>query len=463
MNSSVFREYDIRGLVDVDMNREDVVRLGQAFGTYLNDRNVEEALLGWDNRASSPLYREAMTEGLMATGIRVIDIGQVTTPIFYFARVHFDREAGVMITASHNPAEYNGFKLAYGKSTIYGEEIQTVRRIMERGMFHEGRGSRTQANPVPAYLSMLKEKIRLGPRPLKVVVDCGNGTPSLFAEDVMEAFGVDTVPLYCTPDPTFPNHHPDPVVAKNLIDLIKTVKEEHADLGVAFDGDGDRIGVVDELGNILWGDRLMILYWREIAAKYPGTPAIVEVKCSETLFHELERMGAKPEYYKTGHSLIKAKMRELNAVFTGEMSGHMFFADEYYGYDDAFYAAGRLFRILSQTTSPLSELLRDVPDLPSTPEIRITCPDERKSDVIQALQSHFHADPNVEVIDIDGVRVVFPHGWGLVRASNTQPALVARAEADTPEHLKDVTRALEAALAPFAADLATIDWSGDST
>ena len=461
MNSSVFREYDIRGLVDIDMNRDDVVRLGQAFGTYLRDRSVEEALLGWDSRSTSPEYRDAMTEGLTATGIRVIDIGQVTTPIFYFARVHFDREAGVMITASHNPAEYNGFKLAYGKSTIYGEEIQEVRRIMERGVFREGRGSRAEANPVPAYLAMLKEKVRLGSRPLKVVVDCGNGTPSLFAMDVMDAFGVQAVPLYCTPDPTFPNHHPDPVVAKNLVDLIATVKAEHADLGVAFDGDGDRIGVVDENGEIIWGDRLMVLYWREIAAKYPATPAIVEVKCSQTLYDELLRLGAKPQFYKTGHSLIKAKMRELNAVFTGEMSGHMFFADEYFGYDDAFYAAGRLLRILSHTTKPLSALLSDVPNLPSTPEIRIDCPDENKGEVVSALQEHFGSNADVDVIDIDGVRVVFPYGWGLVRASNTQPALVARAEADTPEHLSTITQAIDAALADFGF-LPRVDWTGAS-
>lgn len=461
VNSSVFREYDIRGLVDIDMTNEDVVRLGRAFGTYLAERKTGEALLGWDSRASSPQYRDAMAEGLMACGIHVIDIGQVTTPIFYFARVHYNQEAGVMITASHNPAEYNGFKLAHGRSTIYGEEIQEIRRIMERGDFVEGRGSRTEANPVPAYLTMLKEKIRLGPRPLRVVVDCGNGTPSLFAMDVMDAFGVDAVPLYCTPDPTFPNHHPDPVVAKNLTDLIRTVKDEHADLGVAFDGDGDRIGVVDEKGQIIWGDRLMILYWREIAAKYPGTPAIVEVKCSQTLYNELERLGAKPEFFKTGHSLIKAKMREVNAVFTGEMSGHMFFADEYYGYDDAFYAAGRLFRILSHTHDPLSALLANVPDLPSTPEIRIDCPDDRKADVVAAVKQYFQEDTRAHLIDIDGVRVVFPYGWGLVRASNTQPALVARAEADTVEHLNDITAALDAALGSFSY-LDPIDWSGDS-
>lgn len=460
MNTSIFREYDIRAVVDVDLTDEEVTTLGQAFGTFLRDRQVTSAVLGWDSRASSPRWRDRMTEGLIKTGIHVIDIGQVTTPIFYFARIHFDQPAGVMITASHNPAEFNGFKLAYGPATIYGEDIQEVRRIMERGQFAEGRGSRTEANPVPAYLTMLKEKIRLGPRRPKVVVDCGNGTPSLFAQDVMKAFGVEAIPLYCTPDPSFPHHHPDPVVAKNLTDLIAAVKREGADLGVAFDGDGDRIGVVDETGEIIWGDRLMVLYWREIAPKYPGTPAIIEVKCSQTLYDEVARLGAKPLFYKTGHSLIKAKMREMGAVFTGEMSGHMFFADEYYGYDDAFYAAGRLFRILSETDAPLSRLLADVPHLPATPEIRIDCPDEQKMAVVASLQKTYQARSDVSVIDVDGLRVVFPYGWGLIRASNTQPALVARAEADTEEHLNMITADFDQALRQFSF-VPPVDWSGE--
>lgn len=276
----------------------------------------------------------------------------------------------------------------------------------------------------------------------------------------MKAFGVEAIPLYCTPDPTFPHHHPDPVVAKNLTDLIAAVKREGADLGVAFDGDGDRIGVVDETGEIIWGDRLMVLYWREIAPKYPGTPAIIEVKCSQTLYDEVARLGAKPLFYKTGHSLIKAKMREMGAVFTGEMSGHMFFADEYYGYDDAFYAAGRLFRILSETDAPLSRLLADVPHLPATPEIRIDCPDEQKMAVVASLQKTYQARSDVSVIDVDGLRVVFPYGWGLIRASNTQPALVARAEADTEEHLKMITEDFDQALRQFPF-VPPVDWSGE--
>lgn len=460
MNPTIFREYDIRGLVDIDITPDDVRRLGQAFGTYLQERNIHEAIVGHDSRTSSPAYRDAMVDGLIATGVDVVEIGEVTTPIFYFALIHYRLEGGVMITASHNPAEYNGFKLAAGPSTIYGEEIQKVLRIMDRGEFATGSGRVRHDSPVPAYLAMLKEKVQLGPRRLKAVVDCGNGTPSLFVRDVMEGFGVDADYLYCQSDPTFPNHHPDPVVAKNLTDLIARVRELHADVGVAFDGDGDRLGVVDDQGNILWGDRLMILYWREILPKHPDTPGIVEVKCSQTLFDEIGRLGGRPLFYKTGHSLIKAKMRELSAVFTGEMSGHLFFGDEYYGYDDAFYGAGRLFRILSHTDTPLSQLLADVPELPSTPEVRIECPDDQKFRVVEQLQQAFDRS-GLDVETIDGVRIRFPGGWGLIRASNTQPALVARAEADSPAHLKHITQTLEKELQRFPA-VGAIDWSGGS-
>ncbi len=459
MNPSVFREYDIRGVAGTDMTPADARRLAQAFATYVRQQNAthKECVLGYDTRASSPAFRDAVAEGLMASGFNVIDIGQVVTPIFYWARLHYSCDAGIMITASHNPAEYNGFKLALGPSTLYGEDIQRVRRVMDQGQFQSGAGRLVKQDPVPAYLAMLREKIKLGSRPLKVVVDAGNGTAALFAEDVMRGFGVETVPLFCTPDPTFPHHHPDPVVAKNLQDLIRTVKAEQADIGIAFDGDGDRIGVVDEAGRIVWGDRLMILYWREIMQRHPGARAIVEVKCSESLVDELKRLGARPEFYKTGHSLIKARMRELGAVFTGEMSGHMFFADEYYGFDDAFYAAGRILRILSSAEGPLSAMWDGVPERPSTPEVRVDCPDDKKFQVVAALTDAFRQ--RYPVIDVDGVRIQHPHGWGLVRASNTQPALVVRAEADTADHLAALTREMDEALARFPY-LPAADWSG---
>lgn len=458
MNPTVFREYDIRGVVGEEITVDDVRRLGRAWGTYLRRHGRDTAVLGYDTRASSPAFRDAMVEGLRAAGVDVVDIGTVTTPIFYWARIHLNLDGGVMITASHNPAEFNGFKLALGPATIYGQEIQAVRSLLEAGSFESGSGSVRRENPVPAYLAMLREKIRLGPRRLKVVVDTGNGTASLFAEDVLRGWGCETIGLYTTPDPTFPHHHPDPVVAKNLADLIRVVRTEGADVGIAFDGDGDRIGVVDETGRIIWGDRLMILYWREILPRYPGTRAIVEVKCSKTLIDEIERLGGRPEFYKTGHSLIKARMREIGAVFTGEMSGHMFFADEYYGFDDAFYAAGRLLRILSNTDRPLSALLADVPELASTPEVRIPCPDDRKFAVVEQLVAHFRA--RYPVVDVDGVRVNYPFGWGLVRASNTQPALVARAEADTVDHLRRIQDDIQAALDTVVGGT-RIDWSGE--
>jgi phosphomannomutase/phosphoglucomutase len=458
MNPTVFREYDIRGVVDQDITVDDVRRLGRAWGTYLRRQGRDTAVLGYDTRASSPAFRDAMTEGLVATGIHVVDIGTVTTPIFYWSRIHLGIDGGVMITASHNPAEFNGFKLALGPATLYGREIQAVRALMEAGTFADGSGSVRREDPVPAYLAMLRDKIRLGPRRLRVVVDTGNGTASLFAEDIFRGWGCETVGLFTTPDPTFPHHHPDPVVAKNLTHLIRAVRAEGADVGIAFDGDGDRIGVVDETGRIIWGDRLMILYWREILPRYPGTRAIVEVKCSKTLIDEIERLGGRPEFYKTGHSLIKARMREIGAVFTGEMSGHMFFADEYYGFDDAFYAAGRLLRILSHTDRPLSALLADVPELAATPEVRIPCPDDQKFAVVDRLVAHFRA--RYPVVDVDGVRVNYPYGWGLVRASNTQPALVARAEADTVEHLRGIEADIEEALASVLPGQ-SIDWTGE--
>ena len=308
---------------------------------------------------------------------------------------------------------------------------------------------------VPAYRKMLKQKVTLGPRRLRVVLDCGNGTASLVAPQVLEDLGVDLIRLYCDSDPSFPHHHPDPVQPENLRDLIVTVRREHADVGIGLDGDGDRIGVVDDRGEIIWGDTLMILFWREILPKHPGEVGIVEVKCSQALYEEIARLGGKPMFYKTGHSLIKAKMKELSAVFTGEMSGHMFFADEYYGYDDAVYAAARLLRVLSNTDRRLSGLLADVPRYHITPEVRVDCPDEVKFDIVRQVTRDFTRA--YEVVDVDGARVLFGDGWGLVRASNTQPALVLRAEAKTEQALERIKRALEAELKKFP-EVGSIRW-----
>lgn len=452
---TIFREYDIRGVVGSEITVETAGAIARAYAAYLRERGERTVVVGADLRDSSPAIRDAVVAALTASGCDVVDIGTVITPVFYFARVHLGIDGGVMITASHNPPEFNGFKLAHGFGTIYGAEIQEVGRIAASGEFVSGSGRVEERDVLPAYRDMLKEKIRLGPRRLRAVVDCGNGTASLIAPQALEDLGVEVIRLYCDPDPRFPNHHPDPVQPENLQDLIATVRRERADVGLGFDGDGDRIGVVDDQGTIIWGDVLMILFWREILPKHPGTVGIVEVKCSQVLYDEIARLGGKPMFYRTGHSLIKAKMKEVGAVFTGEMSGHMFFADEYYGYDDAVYAAARLLRILSHADRPLSALLGDVPRYPVTPEVRVDCPDERKFEVVRNLTEQFRKQ--YQVIDVDGARVVLLDGWGLVRASNTQPVLVLRAEGKTPDALARIKRLLEGALTRFP-EVGPVKW-----
>lgn len=452
---TIFREYDIRGVVGREITVETAGAIARAYAAYLRERNERSVVVGRDLRDSSPQIRDAVVTALVESGCDLTDIGTVITPVFYFARVHLRIDGGVMITASHNPPQFNGFKLAHGFGTIYGAEIQEIRRIAASGEFVSGRGQTVARDVLPAYRAMLKDKIHLGSRRLRAVVDCGNGTASLVAPDALEGLGVDVVRLYCDPDPRFPNHHPDPVQPENLRDLIAAVRRERADVGLGFDGDGDRIGIVDDQGAILWGDLLMVLFWREILPKHPGTVGIVEVKCSQVLFDEIARLGGTPIFYRTGHSLIKAKMKEVGAVFTGEMSGHMFFADEYYGYDDAVYAAGRLLRILSRADRPLSALLADVPRYPVTPEVRVDCSDERKFEVVRALTEQFRA--RYQVIDVDGARVLFADGWGLIRASNTQPALVVRAEGKTPEALANIKRTLQEALSKFS-EVGPVNW-----
>ncbi len=470
INPSIFREYDIRGVVGTDLTPEVAEAIAGAYAAYLRrssspspPRGGEGAgeggrlpvVVGRDNRESSPWMSEAVIRGLVASGCQVVDIGTVITPVFYFARVHYGIDGGVMITASHNPPEFNGFKLAHGFGTIYGEEIQDIRRLAESGEQVSGIGSVERRDVVPSYRAMVKEKIQLGPRRLRVVLDCGNGTASLVAPQVLEELGVEVIRLYCDSDPRFPHHHPDPVQPENLKDLIATVRRTRSDLGIGLDGDGDRIGVVNDRGEIIWGDILMILFWREILPKHPGTVGIVEVKCSQALYDEIARLGGRPIFYKTGHSLIKAKMKELGAVFTGEMSGHMFFADEYFGYDDAVYAAARLLRILSNTDRQLSALLADVPRYHVTPEIRVDCPDEVKFEIVRKITGDFKRE--YQVVDVDGARVLFGDGWGLIRASNTQPALVVRAEAKTEAGLRRIQSALKDELATHPA-VGPIHW-----
>ena len=451
----IYREYDIRGVVGRDLDAEAAEVIARAFGTYLRDAGVRQVVIGHDNRASSPALYAAAIQGLRAAGCDVTTIGLVITPMLYFALYHLQIDGGMMVTASHNPAEFNGFKLAHGRGTLYGPQIQRVREIAESGKMSRGAGSIDEREILPAYAAILEERIRLGPRRLRVALDCGNGTAAVFAPDILRRWGCEVLPLYCDPDPTFPHHHPDPVDPKNLPDLIRLVRDARADVGIGLDGDADRIGVIDDSGGILWGDLLMALFWREVLATHPGATALVEVKCSQALIDEIRRLGGHPEFTRTGHSLIKARMREIGAVFAGEMSGHMFFADEYFGYDDAVYAAGRLLRLLSRADRPLSRIAAEIPHYFSTPEIRVACPDDRKFAVVEALVREFRA--RYDVIDIDGARVVFPDGWALVRASNTQPVLVVRAEGTTPEALARAKAVMEEALRRYP-EVAPIQW-----
>lgn len=447
IHKGIFRKYDIRGVYGREVTESFAELLGKTFGSFLIKNGESEIIVGMDNRKSSPSIKESLVKGLISTGMNVIDIGIVVTPIFYYATYLYKIKGGIMVTASHNPAEYNGFKIQFGEGTVYGDELLKLREKMIKGDFIKGHrcGYILERSPVEEYIKNIEEKVKLGPKKLKVVVDCGNGTASLFAPEILKKLGCDVIPIYCTSDSDFPNHFPDPTVEDNLKDLIKKVRIEKADLGVAYDGDGDRIGVVDEKGKIIWGDMLMILFWREILPKYPNIDVIVEVKCSNTLVEEIKKLGGKPFFYKTGHSLIKAKMQEINAPFTGEMSGHMFFKDEYYGFDDALYASARLLRILSNTYKSLGELFYDAPKYFSTPEIRIPCKDEEKFERVKKAREYFEKR-NMDIIVIDGVRVNFQNGWGLIRASNTGEQLILRCESKNKDELKLIKRELEKAL-----------------
>lgn len=447
MNPEIFREYDIRGVADKDLSDEVVLELGRAMGSYLSRQGCHRITLGRDCRLSSQRLRDGLLEGLRSTGLQIEDIGVCATPVLYFSLYHLNPDGGVMITGSHNPAEYNGFKLAIGKSTIYGDQIQEVRRIAESGQFVQGQGEVQENSLTSQYREYIVNAFSPLQHPLKVVVDCGNGTASPLAPEIYDKLGCEVIPLYCTMDGNFPNHHPDPTVVENLKDLIHRVQEGRGDLGIAFDGDGDRIGVIDDQGNVLWGDQLMILYSRDILQANPGATIIAEVKSSKTLYDDIERHGGRPIMWKTGHSLIKAKMKEEEAALAGEMSGHMFFADRYYGYDDAIYAGARLLEILSRTDKKLSQLLADVPRTYSTPEIRVDCPDHYKFDIVRQAREYFSRAHRT--VTVDGVRVLFEDGWGLVRASNTQPVLVLRFEAQSARRLTEIRDLVEGKLEEF--------------
>ena len=449
----IFREYDIRGIAESELNDSTVFLIGQAYGTWLMERGVSKATLGGDARLSTKRIRATMAAGLMKAGVSVIDIGLSSTPTFYWSLYKFDVNGGVMVTGSHNPKEFNGLKVAFEKSTLWGDDILEISRIIEQDRMIEAEvpGTLSFADITAEYIDMLTSKITLGARRPKIVCDSGNGTGGLYAPEFLRRIGCDVAELFSEPDGTFPNHHPDPTKRENLPKLIEKVLETGADLGVGFDGDSDRIGVVDDKGDVIWGDRLMALYWREILSKHPGAVAICEVKSSMALPEEVEKMGGRPIWWNSGHSLVKAKMREENALFSGEVSGHMFFADEFFGFDDAFYAAGRLCRIISNTDKKLSELMSTIPLYPSTIETRFDCPDDVKFDVVEKVKQKA-LEEGLKSVTVDGIRIIYENGWGLVRVSNTQPVLVARCEGRTKEALdficSDMKRRLKEAGSP---------------
>ena len=440
INPQIFREYDIRGVVDKDLTLDIVRRLGQGFGAHMAQLDQRELVVGRDGRLSSEAFEKALIEGLVFTGCHIVNIGLCPTPVYYFSIFHLDKNGGMMVTGSHNPPEFNGFKVSVGKSTIFGEEIQKLRRLIDKGEFPAGKGNLSKREIIRPYQDYIKKNIHIEKK-LKVVIDAGNGTAGAVAGPLLRDLGCELEELYCDVDGRFPNHFPDPTIPENLSVLIDRVKKTRADVGIGYDGDADRIGVVDDQGNIIWGDQLMILFSREILKGKKGATFVAEVKCSQNLFDDIQKHGGKAMMWKTGHSLIKEKMREEKAALGGEMSGHIFFADRYFGYDDAIYASCRLIEILSKTDKKLSGLLRDVPKTLITPEIRVDCPDEIKFRVVEGVREALRKDHTV--IDVDGVRVKFEDGWGLVRASNTQPALVLRFEALTRDRLNEIKKFVE--------------------
>ena len=482
LNTEIFREYDIRGIADRDLTSPVIEDLGKAFAVYLKPKGISTVIVGYDARISSPRLCDDIVRGLTMAGVDVTILGLCPTPALYFSLYHLNQEAGVMITGSHNPSEFNGFKLCVDKETIYGEEIQKIRQIMERvekqvagsmsqdtgekeGSEITRRGQFTHLPILPDYIHYIENLFNSSRETrLKIVLDSGNGTAGLAAPDIIRSMNCEVIELFSKPDGRFPNHHPDPTIPGNLVALIDTVGAQKADAGIAFDGDSDRIGVVDEKGNILWGDQLMVIFSRDILRERPGATFVSEVKCSQLMYDDIRAHGGNAVMWKTGHSLIKAKMKELHAAMAGEMSGHLFFADRYFGYDDAIYAACRIVEILKNLKSTkgknasLSMLLADLPKTFNTPEIRFDCSDSIKFKVVEKVKEAFQNGKSLpqrprEVITVDGVRAIFEKGWGLIRASNTQPVLVMRFEANDPASLESIRSMMEQQVNDIVASL----------
>jgi phosphomannomutase/phosphoglucomutase len=461
--ASIFREYDVRGHADRQLSSELFRALGLAFPSLFPGRRPRIAV-GRDCRLSSPRLFDALVDGLRAAGADVVDVGIGPTPQLYFAVHHLETDGGIMITGSHNPGDENGAKMLRRTGSIYGDEIQALRRKIEAGdaPVAATRGGLESVDVVPAYVARVRDDVKLARKDFGVVVDAGNGAGGPLALATLRALGVEPTALYCEMDGTFPNHHPDPTQPENLEALIETVRATGARVGLAFDGDADRLGAVDADGTIVWGDRLLTLFARDILRARPGAAILGEVKCSQTLYDDVAKHGGRPILWKTGHSLIKTKMKEEGALLAGEMSGHLFFADRNYGYDDAIYAGVRLLEILAREGRTIGELLADLPATHVTPEIRVDCPDASKFALVDAVRAKFRAAIGGEidglevrdVIDIDGARILFEHGWGLVRASNTQPVLVVRFEADREERRDAIEAVVQRAIEQARAGLA---------
>ncbi len=438
LDKSIFREYDIRGIVETQLQEQEVIAIASAYATVFKRESKKKIALGMDGRESSEWIKKLTAETLASFGLDVIDIGLVPTPLMYYAVFRFGFDGGMIVTASHNPGEYNGFKAMLGKQATSGKQVEEIYEIGVSGKFAEkGKGSIVKKEIITDYIDYISKDLKVGKK-IKVVIDSGNGTGGITAVPLYKKLGVELIDIFTEVDGTFPNHHPDPTKVKNLQDLIKKVKETDADIGIGFDGDADRIGVVDKEGNILWGDMMMIIFAKEILKSMPNSTFISEVKASEVMYSEIKKMGGNPIMWKTGHSLIKKKIVETGAVLAGEVSGHMFFNDRWFGFDDAVYTGARLIEILSNSDKSLTEMIQSLPSIVNTPEIRMDTTEEAKFKIVDGVREHFKKD--YDVIEIDGARVKFPNsnGWALIRASNTQPAMVIRFEADTEEHLEEI-------------------------
>lgn len=445
-SQEIFRKSDIRGIVGKHLTNETVGIIGKGIGTFMKRRGVEAITLGRDVRMSSYSFRNALADGIVSTGCDVIDLGMVPTPIAYFSLYFLNVDGGVMITASHNPSEYNGFKVSFDKSTLFGDDIQNIYHIINNNDFETGRGKLCEKDIIDDYIEKIISLVTIND-PVKFVVDGGNGCFGIVGHKLFEKLGLKPQKLYWEPDGNFPHHHPDPTIPENMLDLSAKVQSENAQLGIGFDGDVDRIGVVDENGRMVWGDQLLMLFSRNILSKNPGATIVGDVKCSQVLFDDIKKNGGISLISPTGHSMIKKMMRETNALLGGEMSGHILFMDNYYGYDDAVFAACRLLEIVSASDLKLSEMLESNTITVNTPVIKLSCPDNIKFRIVDELSEFFKGKYNI--LDVDGIRLNCKDGWALIRASNTQPALTLRFEANSAERLNELKKIVYEAIARY--------------